>query len=129
MSDIPRSVTNLLEKILGVILEHERPVAPSAVASEDLEKRLKEVEAGLNKISIIAAKSEIGVNSVMPALSILAKSLSHLSMQIQALYEALGISPEEALEDMMNKKDGDQSHDPEDPGFPGAGGGMGGMIN
>lgn len=130
----PRSVVEqLLDTIMRAIDTNSRENA--GVLQKSPEARLHELEERVKKMSEISSMLEADTGNISTSLSVMTKSLITLAIQVQALYEVLGIDPRNALS-LVRRRGSDVSvvvedEESEDPGDEGAGGlgGLGGMLN
>lgn len=108
-----------------------------------LEGRLRDVELRLDALQSPRTRETLPLNTherveaLVTTIAILTKSVVQLSLQVNHLYDELGMDPNDPLEDIFFSFSGDQNEeDNEDedgmlrgPGKGGEGGGLGGMIN
>lgn len=106
-----------------------------------LEGRLRDAELRLDTLQSPGVREALPLNTaerveaLVTTVAILTKSVVQLSLQMQHLYDELGMDPNDPLEDIFFSSfagdEGDEGDEGADggPGEGGFGGGLGGMIN
>lgn len=110
-----------------------------------LEGRLRDAELRLDALQSPGVRETLPLNTaerveaLVTTVAILTKSVVQLSLQVQHLYDELGMDPNDPLEDIFFSfgagQDGEDDEGEEEdgkrsgPGEGGFGGGLGGMIN
>jgi hypothetical protein len=103
-----------------------------------LEGRIRDAELRLDALQGTTGRTSLTPNTherveaLVTTVAVLTKSVVQLSLQVQHLYDELGMDPNDPLEDIFfssfsgDEGDDDTDEGPDEGGF---GGGLGGMIN
>lgn len=96
---------------------------------EGLKKRISELEQQLAYTQAVQAKIESDLTGIGTSTAMMLKSMLRLTLQVQILYDRLGIDLQEELTHIAGAGSQRSNETPDDPDESGGMGGMGGMLN
>ena len=96
---------------------------------EALKNRVAELEQQLVYMQAVQTKLESDLAGVGTSTALMLKSMLRLTLQVQILYDRLGIDLQEELTHIAGAGSQRDRKTPDDPDESGGMGGMGGMLN
>ena len=117
---------SIFQKLVGALV---MPAQEGQQEIDALKKRIVELEQQLVQMNAVQVKLESDVAGIATTTAMLLKSMLRVTLQVQILYDRLGIDLQEELSHIAASQNSRNSEESEDPDEPTGSGGMGGMLN
>lgn len=125
MSDEKGTRMSSFQRLLSALVEPSAQMDIKAL--ESMTSRLSEVEARMDYTQAAQEKNESDIKGIGITTALLLKTILRLTLQMQILYDRLGLDMQEEISRATG--DSHSRDDDDEPGDSGPIGGMGGMLN